>query len=217
MRKAALLAVITLTLVHGQAQAGAIRGRLALTRAAAHTQPPQPQPGISEAVIYIERLPDKVERKLVAGSGWLFFHHRAPNDPLRVVQADMRFKPRVLATTVGRPVAFMNLDHVYHNAFSVSAARSFDLGKYPPGKSDTLLFDRPGVVNVHCDIHPDEVGYIVVAPNHAYARPDKYGDYSLPNLPGGTYTVIAWHPRYGEIRRTVDVRKRGNVTLDLGF
>jgi plastocyanin len=217
MRKAALLAVMTLTLVHGHARAGTIRGRLALTRAAARAQPAQPQPGIAEAVVYVEKVPDKVERKLVAGTGWLFFRHRAPNDPLRVVQADMRFKPRVLATTVGRPVTFMNLDHVYHNAFSVSAARTFDLGKYAPGKSDTVRFDRPGVVNVHCDIHPDEVGYIVVAPNHTLARPDKYGDYTLPSLPAGTYTVIAWHPRYGEIRRSVEVPKRGDVTLDLGF
>jgi len=192
------------------AGAGAIRGTLRVgpvvaTRTEAATQ------NLRDAVIYVEEIPEKVEKKL-AHPGFLFFKAK-PRMP-RVVQMDRKFNPRVLSIAAGTSVVFQNLDQVWHNTFSVSATRSFDLGKYPPGRIDTVTFDRPGVVNLHCDIHAAMVGFVVVAPNHAFTRPDTLGQYKLPSLPEGDYTIHVVHPRYGEIQRQVKV-PRGNLALDL--
>ena len=171
-----------------------------------------PQRRVKEAVVYLERIPEKVERKLTRRRWW----KRAPRLP-RIVQADLRFTPRVLAAAAGTRVEFANLDRVFHNTFSVSAARRFDLGKYPPGHVDTVAFDRAGVANLHCDIHPQESGFVVVLPNHAFTRPDSLGRFTLPKLPAGSYTVRVWHPRFGELRRNVTMPSQGDLSVDLTY
>ena len=123
----------------------------------------------------------------------------------------------MLAVARGTSVEFQNLDRVYHNAFSVSVAKRFDLGKYPPGTRDTVLFDRAGAINLHCDIHPDMVGFVVVLPNHVFCHPDSMGAYQLPSLPGGRYSVRVWHPHRGELRRDVVVPRHGDVDLTLVY
>jgi len=207
------------------ADAGVVRGTLWMNRrapAASKTIAEKPaiarmQRGVSEAVIYIEKVPESVERKLSGRGGFALFR-RAPKPWVpRIVQRNRMFAPRVLAIPAGTQVEFQNLDRVYHNAFSVSTARRFDLGKYAPGKTDTVKFDRAGVINLHCDIHPDMLGFIVVTPNHAYVRPDSLGHFTLPKLPAGPYTVRVWHARRGEIRRAIDMPARGDVDLDLSF
>ena len=207
------------------AQAGVVQGTLWMNRtapAAAKTATgpaaiAKLQRGVGESVIYLEKVPEPVERKLSGRGGFAFFRREPKPWVPRIVQKDRKFAPRVLAIPAGTQVEFQNLDRVYHNAFSVSTARRFDLGKYPPGRTDTVKFERAGVINLHCDIHPDMMGFIVVTPNHAYARPDSLGRFALPKLPPGPYTVRVWHPRRGEIRRAIDVPKRGDVALDLTF
>lgn len=219
-----------LLLFAAPATAGVIRGQLWRSKAVARTASrpvvtpastglrrivaplPPAQPGITDASIWIDRVPESVEKKL-SRRGWF-----APKPRLaRIVQSKSRFTPRVLAVPAGSDVEFQNLDRVYHNAFSVSAARRFDLGKYPPGRLDTVRFERPGVVNIHCDIHPSEIGFVVVTPNHAYARPDSLGRFKLPNLPPGAYTLRVWHPQLGELRRKVEVPKRGDIHLEVSY
>lgn len=207
-------------LISSVAAAGVIRGTLWLTHpsaaamaaALARSSSRPAQPGVSDAVIYIESIPEKSEKKLSRG-GWFSPKPRMS----RVIQVDRRFMPRVLSVTPGTSVEFRNRDLVYHNAFSVSVAKRFDLGRYPPGKADTVRFERAGVVNVHCDIHPDMSGYVVVVPNHAFDRPDSLGSYSLPKLPPGKYALRVWHPRLGELRRDVEIPKHGNLELPLVF
>jgi hypothetical protein len=171
---------------------------------------------VTDVVVYVDRVPPEVELKLTSRGFWFFCKHEGPR-VWNVVQVDRRFDPNVLAIAAGDRVAFQNLDPIYHSAFSVSAARRFDLGKRSPGQRDTVTFDRPGVVNMHCDIHPDMVGYVVVTPNHAFAFPDTAGHYRLPNLPPGSYTVHAVHPLWGDVTRKTQVAKRGPTALDLGF
>ena len=213
--------VAALGLVVAPAAAGVIRGVLVTspqrtrTRSAADSAAlarPALQRGANDAVVYLERVPDKVEKKLTRHG--LF--KKAPRPP-RIVQAKLRFVPRVLAAAAGTAVEFENLDRVYHNTFSVSAAKRFDLGKYPPGTLDTVVFERVGVANLHCDIHPDESGFVVVVPNHAFTRPDSLGRFALPKLPRGQYTVRVWHPRLGEISRAVEMPKHGDVALEQRF
>ncbi|HTK30750.1 MAG TPA: hypothetical protein VL332_02220 [Candidatus Saccharimonadaceae bacterium] len=215
MRRSWCLALAVSAALAAPSSAGTVRGVLWLA-------PPEPgaaenaarhaQPGVADAVVYVDRVPDKVEKKLTH-HGW-FWH--APRLP-RIVQQDRRFDPRVLAVARGTSVEFQNLDSVYHNAFSVSVAKPFDLGKYPPGTRDTVLFDRAGAINLHCDIHPDMVGFVVVVPNHVFCRPDSMGAYKLPRLPQGRYSVRVWHPHRGEIRRDVVVPHHGDVDLTLVY
>src|SRR5206468_2042109 len=130
-------------------------------------------------------------------------------------QKDQAFSTRVLPVVIGTTVDFPNQDPIYHNVFSVSPVRRFDLGKYPRGHSKQVTFARPGLVPVFCDIHANMACFILVLPNHAFTQPGADGGYHLPDLPGGTYTVKAWHPDYGEIARTVRVPESGDLSLDL--
>jgi plastocyanin len=214
------IGVAALGLASVPAAAGVIRGVLVTSpqkiRAgspadAGAKAKPVVQRGARDAVVYLEEVPEKVEKKLGRNAT------KKSARPPRIVQNQLKFVPRVLATAAGTPVAFENLDRVYHNTFSVSAAKRFDLGKYPPGAVDTVVFDRVGVANLHCDIHPDESAFVVVVPNHAFARPDSLGRFALPKLPKGQYRLRVWHPRLGQISRAVEVPKRGDVVLELKF
>lgn len=215
--------VAALGLSVAPAAAGVIRGVLVTspqetrTRVSADSAATKPalQRGARDAVVYLERVPDKVEKKLTHRGPFSLFK-KTPR-PQRIVQTKLKFVPRVLAATPGSLVEFENLDRVYHNTFSVSAAKRFDLGKYPPGALDTVVFNRVGVANLHCDIHPDESAFVVVVPNHAFTRPDSLGRFVLPKLPRGQYSVRVWHPRLGEITRAVEMPRRGDVTLELKF
>ena len=173
---------------------------------------PKPQGGIVDAVVAVREIPDKIEQKLAQQS------KRDRTRPLpRMTIHHSRYEPRVMAVTAGTELEFQNLDRIWHNAFSVSSASRFDLGKIKPGAIDTVKLERDGVINLHCDIHPDEIGFVVITPNHASARPDASGRFTLPKLPPGEYQVEIWHPLRGNRVVAVTVPKRGDVTCDLAF
>lgn len=214
MRSGIAIVLAAFLLAPGLAAAGVIHGRVVPVKKAGGPSKGVAW-GITDAVIYVEKVPDQVERKLTRHGFWIFAS-RTPR--LRhVIQQKRRFDPRVLAAAVGDRLGFCNLDAVYHQTFSVSVAKSFDLGKRLPGQCDTLSLDRPGVINLHCEIHPDMAAYVVVAPNHAFTLPDPEGRYRLPALPPGSYKIRVFHPRWGQIRRSVEVAKRGDTELDLPF
>lgn len=170
-----------------------------------------PDPTLREAVVWLESIPDKVERGLE--SRW---RHESRHE-LRIIQTDSRFVPRVSAIAAGTDVEFENLDRVWHNVFSVSRASQFDLGKCPPGRVDTVHFEHAGLVNLHCDIHPEETAFVMVTPNHAFARPDSLGRFALPKLPAGSYELMLWHPRLGQRRHGFKMPRHGDVNLDVSF
>ena len=214
MRSWAAITLAALLLASpGAATAGVIHGHLLPGKEAGSSK--GIRWGITDAVIYVEEVPEAVERKLARRGFWIFGSSRPRL--WNIVLQQRRFDPQVLAAAVGDQLGFSNLDRVYHHAFSVSAARSFDLGKRLPGQCDTLTLERPGVVNLHCEIHPDMAGYVVVTPNHAFTLPDADGLFRLPPLPAGTYAVRVFHPRWGQIRRSVEVARRGDVELNLNF
>ena len=135
----------------------------------------------------------------------------------RLAQQQQMFEPRVVVVPVGGSVSFPNLDPIYHNVFSVSPTKRFDLGKYGKGQSRTVRFEKPGVVNVYCDIHTDMAAFIVVAPSLAWARPGDDGRYELRGLPGGRYHLVWWHPDARGGEADVDVPAEGEVTWDVNF
>ncbi len=128
-------------------------------------------------------------------------------------QKRQQFVPRVIVLQAGMTVDFPNRDPVYHNVFSVSPARRFDLGKYREGQSRSVRFDKPGVVRVFCDIHSDMAAFIVVIGHQLYARADAAGRFTLPAVPGGEYTLKVWHPSRGESDLSVHVPDRGDADV----
>jgi len=126
-------------------------------------------------------------------------------------QLDQTFVPHVLAITVGTTVDFPNSDLTFHNVFSLSKAKAFDLGRYSRGKSKAVRFDRPGVVQVFCDIHSHMSAYILVFAHRYFSVTDQAGSFAIAGVPPGSYTLAVWHE--GEVRetRTVTIPPSGGV------
>ena len=103
-------------------------------------------------------------------------------------------------------VEFPNSDRVYHNVFSLSKPRRFDLGRYPRGQSRSVVFDRPGVVRVFCEIHSHMSAFILVFAHRFFAVTDAEGRYRIEGVPPGSYTLALWNegggaPAPGAARR----------------
>jgi hypothetical protein len=105
----------------------------------------------------------------------------------------------------GASVSFPNFDPIFHNVFSLSKPKSFDLGNYAKGQTRMVVFSKPGIVAVYCHLHPNMTGTIVVTPNSWGARVDAAGQYTLAGVPPGKYTVVAWHKTGGTFRKTIEV------------
>jgi len=132
-------------------------------------------------------------------------------------QQDRRFSPDLVVIPVGSSISFANLDPIFHNVFSLSKARSFDLGNYPKDESRTVLFPKAGIVFVDCHLHANMSAVIVVTPNRWSTTADASGRFVLPNVPPGTYTVVAWHRAAGFFRKTVRTTKDAGATVDFAI
>jgi len=137
--------------------------------------------------------------------------------PVRVEldQKNARFEPEILVIPVGSTVSFPNSDPVFHNVFSLSKAKQFDLGYYPAGQSRTVKFERPGVVQVYCHLHAQMNAAILVVPSAWHTKPQKDGAFSLSDIPAGTQTVVAWHKSAGFFKRKVELSENGSVEINL--
>lgn len=166
--------------------------------AAAPAAPVESQ--LANVVVYLEGVPRATEAK----------------PPRRVMaQRAERFEPHVLAVPAGTTVDFPNDDAIFHNVFSLSGARTFDLGRYPRGETKSVSFGRPGVVQVFCHIHSDMSATVLVLDSPAFAVPDADGRYAIRDVPPGEYTLVAWHERAAPIRRRVRVTEGGAVVADV--
>ena len=128
-----------------------------------------------------------------------------------------RFEPRAIDITVESTVRFRNRDTIFHSILSVDSSGRSELGNMAPGDKRQARFDRAGVVNLFCQLHPGAEGYVIVCPNWFHTRASSSGEYALPSLPRGRYVVHAWHPRLGATRRSVEVNGRDVLRLDLSF
>lgn len=195
--------------IAGHVSLSAVRGmdvsfRPYAGRASSLPSPARPARGrITDAIVYVEAAP--------AGTLLAAATYGTPE----LAQRGQAFEPRVIVVPVGGMVTFPNFDPVYHNVFSVSPVRRFDLGKYPRGQSRVVTFTRPGVVNVFCDIHADMAACILVTPTAAWTRATNDGRFELSGLPAGHYRVSWWHPDLPGGGTDVDVPAEGAVSLDV--
>jgi plastocyanin len=134
-----------------------------------------------------------------------------------LVQRNQRFEPQLLVIPVGSTVSFPNADPIYHNVFSLSGAKKFDLGYYPEGHTRTIQFDEPGVVQIYCHLHPNMYAAVVVTPNQWYTHPAVDGSFTLSHVPPGDYRLVVWHMHAGFFRREIYVEANTptNVAVDI--
>ena len=125
---------------------------------------------------------------------------------LTIAQRDKQFEPRVAVASVGSTVEFPNYDRVFHNVFSLSTPRSFDLGLYRRGKSKAVEFDRSGLVQVYCNIHPHMAAYLMVVDSRRHGAADDQGRIDLPSIPPGIATVEGWNVRGGMWSKRATIR-----------
>ena len=122
--------------------------------------------------------------------------------------------PHVLAVTTGSVVDFPNSDHTYHNVFSLSKTRSFDLGRYAAGRSKAAKFDRPGIVRVFCDIHSHMNAFILGFNHPFFALTDADGRFRIDNVPPGAYNLVAWNEGVSSEPQPVVVPEGGEAEVD---
>ena len=176
---------------------GGSEGRPAVAELGHHA--PRDEPDRRRSVVYLETAPQAA------------FETPAPGRAV-LDQRNETFVPYVLAVTVGSTVAFPNSDRVYHNVFSLSKPRRFDLGRYPRGQSRSVRFDQPGVVRVFCEIHSHMNAFILVFAHRYFAVTDAQSRYRIEGVPPGAYTLAVWNDGQVRARREVRVTAPGDVT-----
>jgi plastocyanin len=206
-----------------------------LGMAASATTAPGPAAGVLHGRVEVRReTPGAVSRPDVAALGMpeprgtpdrttsVVYLESAPRGAFEVPppghavldQRDETFVPHVLAVTVGSVVDFANDDRTYHNVFSLSKAKRFDLGRYPRGESRSVRFDQPGVVRVFCEIHSHMNAFILVFAHRYFDATDREGRYRIGGIPPGTYTVAVWNEGEVRARREVSVGEGTVVEQD---
>ncbi len=125
-----------------------------------------------------------------------------PKPTVALDQVKKQFVPHVLAIEVGTTLFFPNSDNIRHQVYSFSDAKRFELKLYSGKTAAPILFDKPGVVVMGCNIHDWMSAYVYVVPTPYFAMTDKSGHAEI-KVPMGTYTVNTWHPRYARGREPV--------------
>jgi hypothetical protein len=143
---------------------------------------------------------------------------KPPSLPVRqMAQKDLAFVPMLLPVQTGTKVEFPNFDDTYHNIFSYSAAKRFDLGRYRSDERPipSQIFDVPGLVTLRCDIHEHMRGLILVLDTPYFVVSDIDGSYRLSGLPAGHYTLKAWLD--SKTSREREVELKSGVPLHVDF
>lgn len=144
-------------------------------------------------------------------------------------QRNLTFLPHILPIPVGATVVFPNHDQVAHNVFSLSRTKKFNLGSYKSGMSKSVRFDKPGIVDLRCDVHAEMRAYILVLKNPYFAVTDARGRFEIPDpkfskemgldtdLAAGKYTLKTWHEKLRSTRQVLTVPAQGAVSVQLNL
>lgn len=144
-------------------------------------------------------------------------------------QRNLTFLPHILPVPVGATVSFPNNDKVDHNVFSLSRTKKFSLGSYKPGAIKTVRFDKPGIVELRCDVHAEMLAYIMVMKSPYFTVTDAKGRFEIPdfnllelsgiqgitNISPGKYFIKTWHEKLKTKKQAVSLRDYGKVAVQL--
>ncbi len=162
-----------------------------------------PGQGVEEAVVYVKG----VEK----GKAWL----PKPSTPPEIVNHNCRFVPHVQAVPVGS-IVIVNSDPVMHNTHGFrEKATVFNQALPMKGQRFPKPLNKPGLVQVKCDVHGWMLGWVYVADNPYYAVTNKDGAFSLTDVPPGSYTLVAWQEYTGPTEVPVTVPPKGSVPVTI--
>jgi plastocyanin len=142
------------------------------------------------------------------------FKFEPPAKPLKVAQKDGIFMPHVLPVLVGSVVEWPNNDDIFHNVFSISDPKPFDLDLYNAPEIKRVTFEKTGRVDVFCSIHTRMHCIILVLENPYFAVSDAKGRYTIANIPPGIYKLKAWHERLPSQVQEITVPEQGETKVD---
>lgn len=128
-----------------------------------------------------------------------------------IEQRGKEFAPHVMAVPVGSTVSFPNFDQIFHNVFSLSKTKAFDLGMYKNGETREMKFDKPGIVRLGCNLHAAMSAYLIVVDAPHYVVVDKDGKFSFKTLAPGKYKVQAWNENGGDpMTSEIEIKEGAN-------
>jgi plastocyanin len=145
------------------------------------------------------------------------FPKRNATEVKEMLQKDLTFLPALLPVQTGTRVAFPNLDDTYHNIFSFSPPKRFDLGRYRPDERPipSVVFDAPGLVTIRCDIHEHMRALILVLDTPYFVASDAEGRFRLSGIPPGRYTLKAWLSSKTTLERPVELTGRSTLRVNI--
>lgn len=191
MKRLLPLVVCVVALISGGLSAAVVAGKVAFVTKRGQS------PKVNETLVWLEPVSGKTAKR--------------PAGKFQMTTRSKTVLPHVIAVPEGSTIDFPNEDPISHNLFSLSSGNAFDLGLYRKGAGKSKKFDKPGVVNVYCNVHPNMSAVIHVMPTAYYAFADANGNYSI-EAPAGKYRLVAWNEQGGMTESTVDVDGSGKVT-----
>ena len=133
--------------------------------------------------------------------------------PVIVSQRNLQFVPAFMVVSRGQTVQFPNDDTVAHSVFSVSPAKSFQLGIFEEGLRRSVIADRVGVIDVQCALHPQMAARLFVVDSARYDMAQATGMFEIHNVPPGKHRLKAWHADGPVIETTIDVTVAGSTVV----
>lgn len=152
-----------------------------------------------DSVVYIENVP----------GNW------PPTAGSQINQKGLVFIPHVLPIVVNTAVEFLNHDNVLHNVFTPDKiAEKFNLGTWPPGEIKTYTFQQIGSATLLCNVHAEMEGYVVVLQNPFFSVTDENGNYSIKDVPAGSYNLLVWNKKYKGKPKPITVKDGPSLQVD---
>jgi hypothetical protein len=137
-----------------------------------------------------------------------------PLPPVRILQLNAAFIPRVLPVTPGTIVQFINRDNFFHNVFSITPGSRFNIGRKPTGNIAGREIRKLGETKLFCDIHAQMNATIICLNTPYIARVRADGRFQISDLPAGTYEITVYHPDLASIKQEVEVVSGESVRLN---
>ena len=139
---------------------------------------------------------------------------QSPKATVPIDQIKRTYVPHVLAVLVGSEVEFRNSDNDLHNIHARQGGRKiFNFG-IPFQQKVRKALKQEGIVTLLCDVHPEMSAFVVVTQNPFFTKPDEKGNYTIANIPPGTYTLKTWHENLKPETKEIKVSEGGNVRAD---
>jgi hypothetical protein len=140
--------------------------------------------------------------------------------PATIDQRGCKYYPHVQAVVVNQPIEIKNSDDTLHNIHAMPTVNSaFNEGQPVKGMVSTKKFDKPEMTpfRIKCDVHGWMKSYMAVLPHPYFGVSHENGSFTIANLPPGTYTLVAWHEKYGQQEQQITVAAKEQKPVTFTF